>query len=73
MTMIYAFSNSLIGSFIFTYGVVASNGNTLGILAIFFLSLMLAYKANVYNPAVTLIELLNGLITIKDFFYYLIG
>lgn len=71
--MFYAFANSLIGSFIFTYGIVASNGNTLAVLTIFFLSLLLSYKANVYNPAVTLMELLNGLITTNDFFCYLAG
>lgn len=49
-----------IGSFIFTYGILASAGNNMAILVIFFLSIMITDRLTVFNPAVSFIELMTA-------------
>ena len=58
MGFFYTILESTIGSFMLTYGIIASNGNYFGLLIIFALSILITNKPTVFNPAVTVMELL---------------
>ncbi|CAD8212511.1 unnamed protein product [Paramecium octaurelia] len=62
-----------IGSFLFTYGILASAGNNTAILVIFFLSILMTDRLTVFNPAVSLIDLLMARIGFQEFMFNVIG
>lgn len=63
MDVVYHLLQAIIGSYILTFGIIASNGNLLTLLLIMGLSILITHKPTVFNPAVTLMESLQGLIT----------
>ena len=62
-----------IGSFIFTFGIIASNGDFMTIMVIFFLSILLTNRLTIFNPAVSFMELIAARINFKEFIFNVIG
>lgn len=73
LELLHQFLEATVGSFILTFGVLASNNNTLAILLIFLFSAIVTRQPTIYNPAVTLMETMQGLRTVRTFWASLAG